>query len=63
MLHSKLQSLSEKYKNIKQTYTMKQIQRQKERPAVFAKSPRTTFLTEHSGGCFCKNNIKLIAIT
>ena len=33
---------------------MKKIQRQKERPAVFAKPLRTTFLTEHSGGCFCK---------
>ena len=34
MLHSKLQNLSEKYKNIKSTYSVKQIQRQKERPTV-----------------------------
>ena len=34
MLHSKLQNLSEKYKNIKSTYSMKQVQRQKARPTV-----------------------------
>ena len=34
MLHSKLQNLSEKYKTLKSTYSIKQIYRQKESPTV-----------------------------
>ena len=34
MLHLKLQNLPKKYKNIKSTYSIKQIYRQKERPTV-----------------------------